>query len=149
MENASKALIIAGAILLSILIISLGIMIFNQASGVINNNAMSEVEVQQFNQKFTQSGTSRVRGANVNSLLNTVAQNNVANAGDSSKLVKVVNSTNAANWIAGSGSTGGASNSAITGTAQIGQAQAGKLYTIAYDTDSNTGLITTITISDN
>ena len=31
MENASKALIIAGAILLAILLISLGIMIFNQA----------------------------------------------------------------------------------------------------------------------
>ena len=29
MENASKALIIAGAILLAILLISLGIMIFN------------------------------------------------------------------------------------------------------------------------
>ena len=44
MENASKALIIAGAILLAILIISLGIMIYNQASGVVNNNAMSEVD---------------------------------------------------------------------------------------------------------
>ena len=52
MENASKALIIAGAILLAILIISLGIMIYNQASGVVNNNAMSEVEIQSFNQKF-------------------------------------------------------------------------------------------------
>ena len=31
MENASKALIIAGAILLAILIISLGILIFSQA----------------------------------------------------------------------------------------------------------------------
>ena len=53
MENASKALIIAGAILLAILIISLGILIYNQASGVVNNNAMSEVETQNFNQKFT------------------------------------------------------------------------------------------------
>ena len=43
MENASKALIIAGAILLAILIISLGIMIFRQASGVVDSNAMDEV----------------------------------------------------------------------------------------------------------
>ena len=34
MENASKALIIAGAILLAILLISLGIMIFNQAQQI-------------------------------------------------------------------------------------------------------------------
>ena len=31
MENASKALIIAGAILLSILLISLGLIVYNQA----------------------------------------------------------------------------------------------------------------------
>ena len=45
MENASKALIIAGAILLAILIITLGIVIYQQASGVINNSSMSQVEV--------------------------------------------------------------------------------------------------------
>ena len=37
MENASKALIIAGAILLAILLISLGIMIYNQAQNTVNN----------------------------------------------------------------------------------------------------------------
>ena len=51
MENASKALIIAGAILLAILIISLGIMIYNQASGVVNNNSMSQVDISSFNQQ--------------------------------------------------------------------------------------------------
>ena len=49
MENASKALIIAGAILLAILIISLGILIYKQASGVVNNNAMSEVDISTYN----------------------------------------------------------------------------------------------------
>lgn len=37
MENASKALIIAGAILLSILIIGLGMFIYQQASGAMGN----------------------------------------------------------------------------------------------------------------
>ena len=37
MENASKALIIAGAILLAILIISLGILIFNQAQDTVGS----------------------------------------------------------------------------------------------------------------
>ena len=56
MENASKALIIAGAILLAILIISLGILIYNQASGIVSNNSMDEVDIQTFNNKFTQYG---------------------------------------------------------------------------------------------
>ena len=38
MENASKALIIAGAILLAILLISLGIYIFSQAQSVVNDS---------------------------------------------------------------------------------------------------------------
>ena len=52
MENASKALIIAGAILLAILLISLGIMIFNQAQDTVNNSGMSQAEITAFNNKF-------------------------------------------------------------------------------------------------
>ena len=49
MENASKALIIAGAILLAILLISLGIMIFNQAQDTVTNSGMTEAELTSFN----------------------------------------------------------------------------------------------------
>ena len=52
MENASKALIIAGAILLAILLISLGIMIFNQAQDTVTNSGMTEAELTSFNNKF-------------------------------------------------------------------------------------------------
>ena len=86
MENASKALIIAGAILISILIITLGIMIYSNARGVINENAMSELEIQQFNQKFTQYEGKKVRGATVNSMLQTVLANNVSVDDDSRKV---------------------------------------------------------------
>ena len=89
MENASKALIIAGAILLSILIISLGIMIFNQSSGVFNNNAMTEVEINSFNQKFEQYIGGKVRGANVRALIQAVNTNNMANHDDDSKKVEI------------------------------------------------------------
>ena len=89
MENASKALIIAGAILLAILIISLGIMIYNQAAGVVNNNSMTEVEVTTFNQKFEQYLGEHVRGANVNSLINAVNTNNMS-TDDGTKQVKLV-----------------------------------------------------------
>ena len=86
MENASKALIIAGAILLAILIISLGIMIYNQASGVVNNNAMSEVDISTFNQKFEQYFGTKVKGANVRALL-TAIRSNTTNEGDNSKII--------------------------------------------------------------
>jgi len=89
MENASKALIIAGAILVSILIITLGIMIYGQAKGVIDTNAMSELEIRQFNEKFMQYDGSRVRGATVNSLLQAVVAHNLS-ADDDSKRITVV-----------------------------------------------------------
>lgn len=92
MENASKALIIAGAILLAILIISLGIMIYSQASGVVNNNSMTEVEVTTFNQKFEQYLGDKVRGANVNSLINAVNTNNMS-TDDTSKQVTLDGAT--------------------------------------------------------
>ena len=41
MENASKALIIAGAILLSILIIAIGMFIYNSASSTITDSLTS------------------------------------------------------------------------------------------------------------
>ena len=76
MENASKALIIAGAILLAILIISLGILIYNQAAGIANGNAMSEVEITQFNTQFTQY-EGKQSGTTVRSLLQKVISSNL------------------------------------------------------------------------
>lgn len=75
MENASKALIIAGAILLSILIISLGILIFSQAQDTINSINMSEQEIMAFNNKFTPY-EGDVRGSQVNALVQAVLTNN-------------------------------------------------------------------------
>ena len=94
MENASKALIIAGAILLAILIISLGIMIYQQASGVVNNNSMTEVDVSTFNSKFEQYLGSNVRGAQVNALINTVNTNNMSQDDTSKKVTITGNDTN-------------------------------------------------------
>ena len=77
MENASKALIIAGAILLAILIISLGILIYNQAASVTQDNGMDTVEMQNFNQQFTQYEGDGVRGSTVRALYQAVLANNV------------------------------------------------------------------------
>lgn len=141
MENASKALIIAGAILLAILIISLGIMIYNQAAGVVNNNAMSEVEISSFNQKFTQYEGSNIRGAQVNSLLTQIQQNNVTYKEDATKQVSVT--VSATTWQTGTKPTG-----KIDGSTAIVKANTGATYKVTSKTSAKTGLIETITIAD-
>lgn len=75
MENASKALIIAGAILLSILIIALGMNIYNSASSATGNADMSAQEIDSHNQTFT-AYEGRIKGTQVRTLLNMIAKNN-------------------------------------------------------------------------
>ena len=142
MENASKALIIAGAILLAILLISLGIMIYTQASGVVNTNAMSEVEISTFNKKFTQYGSDNVRGSQINALIDAVVQNNLSNSGDESRKVKIATSnTDTASW----GGTPSMTQTAIT-TASF-SALSGKTYDVKYTPNSTTGLVQEILVT--
>lgn len=82
MENASKALLIAGAILLAILLISLGIMIFNTASDTITSSGMSDMQQTTFNQKFEKYEGAQ-KGSAIRSLVQEVmANNNNAQASD-------------------------------------------------------------------
>ena len=72
MENASKALIIAGAILISIILISIGILVVNAAGDVTDraSTTMDAQAVQVFNQQFANYEDQNQRGSNVKSLLN-------------------------------------------------------------------------------
>ena len=76
MENASKALIIAGSILLSILIIGLGVYIFSQASSSTGDTGLSAMEISSFNGKFESYKGTSVSGTQVSTLL----QNLIGNA---------------------------------------------------------------------
>ena len=78
MENASKALIIAGAILLAILLISLGILIFSQAQDVVQNNGMTQAEITTFNAKWT-----KYEGKQKGSVVKTMIQEVIASNSDS------------------------------------------------------------------
>ena len=131
MENASKALIIAGAILLAILIISLGIMIYRQASGVVDSNAMDEVAVSSFNEKFQQYVGDNIRGANVNALISSIIQNNLSNSDDTSKQVHLT--VTATNWNAGT--AGKPSNKIIKNSNDAGTAQTGRSYKVTSKAD--------------
>ena len=77
MENASKALVIAGAILISILLISIGVMVINSIYGVIRQgeDTTSDMAAQTFNSQYT-SFIGTQNGSNVRSLLNKVISNN-------------------------------------------------------------------------
>ena len=94
MENASKALIIAGAILLAILLISLGIMIFNQAQDTVTNSGMTEAELTSFNNKFVKY-EGKQKGTMVKSMMQEVKSNN-ANSSDGHDIIVKVKAT--AKW---------------------------------------------------
>ncbi len=92
MENASKALIIAGSILIAIMIISLGIYIFKQYSSFAKENAdLSEQEISAFNSKITSYLGEGISGSQVNALLQYCLANNMSaqQSGETYKCIEV------------------------------------------------------------
>ena len=78
MENASKALIIAGAILISILIVTLGVIIYNNVSGIASGTNLDSQEITAHNSPFEGYFGDYVSGSNVKALLTQVQANNSA-----------------------------------------------------------------------
>jgi len=78
MENASKALIIAGAILLSIILITLGIVVIRNVTPTLNKANVNQQEVETFNSKFDPFvGTNRTQ-TDVRSVCSAVISSNGA-----------------------------------------------------------------------
>ena len=78
MENASKALIIAGAILISILIVGLGVIIYQNVSGIAQGGTLDAQEITAHNSPFEGYFGDYVSGSNVRALLTQVQANNSA-----------------------------------------------------------------------
>lgn len=95
MENASKALIIAGAILLSILLISLGIYIFQQANGVISGSGMTKAEISAFNQQFTKYEGDKKAGSEIRALVQEVLANNKGEDASDETQIEIIDGKNA------------------------------------------------------
>ena len=88
MENASKALLIAGAILIVILLIAVGMLVYSQSRGVIDTGVaqMSSAEIQMFNAQFT--GYEGVQNKTaMKNLIQTVINNNTKYKEDESRWV--------------------------------------------------------------
>ncbi len=92
MENASKALIIAGAILLSVLIVSLGIMVFNNAKNTVGSSNLSKQEIETFNSQWqTYEGTKKT-ASEVKTMIQAVIASNAAESRNATnRFVKIVN----------------------------------------------------------
>ncbi len=88
MENASKALIIAGAILLAILLISLGIMIFNQAQDTVSGSGMDQAAVTSFNNQLLKYEGSK-KGTMVKAMIQEVLAINAESDNNDSISVQV------------------------------------------------------------
>ena len=91
MENASKALIIAGAILISILIIGLGVFIYQQAQSTVSKANLNSQEAQAQNQQFDNYFGDKVSAQEVKQLCTTVRSNNITGeTGNDTKKVWLV-----------------------------------------------------------
>lgn len=81
MENASKALLIAASVLIVILLIAVGMRIFNSTSGTADNveTTMNATEIATFNSKFTAYAGTGKSASQVRALANIVIANNATN----------------------------------------------------------------------
>ena len=131
MENASKALIIAGAILLSILLISLGIMIFNQAQDATKNSGMSQAQVSTFNNKFSKYEGKKISGSEVRGLIQEIIASNGDEDNKNAKPARTIS-------VAG----------AITDTNNTTKIKASKSYEISLTKYNTEGYVTEITITE-
>lgn len=128
MENASKALIIAGAILISILLISIGIMVIQSAQGVVDSagSSMDAQTKQAFNAQFSNySGTQR--GSSIRAMINAVIASNASYGAEGGPTVKI------------NGQEGDGISSLLTNIKNSAQ------YNVDIKIDSKTGLTTEIT----
>ena len=97
MENATKALLIAAAVLIAILIISFALIIYNMAAETVGNVNLSEAEIAQFNAKFTAFEADKVSGERLKTIFNVViAHNQQEKEAGTNRFVKLVNHNNAA-----------------------------------------------------
>lgn len=84
MENASKALIIAGSILIAILLISVGVLIMNSTGNVQDQvqSSSDTMAIQTFNSQFTTYEGESVSASQVRALISLIKSSNASNGFD-------------------------------------------------------------------
>lgn len=93
MENATKALIIAAAILIAIVLISLGVFVLGQGTGAAQDSStggLGNAQTSAYNSEWENYMGKNITGTSVKKLLAAVEQHNrTIGAEDSSKIISV------------------------------------------------------------
>ena len=129
MENASKALIIAGAILLAILLISLGIYVFTGAQDTVQNSGLESQEASTFNSALVKYEGSNKSASDVRSVKNEIIAANRKLGAESQTLI-TINSAQAVNY----------------DTSTLDDSK--KQYRIDLDYDETTGYVSNVNITN-
>ena len=132
MENATKALLIAAAVLIVIIIISLGVYVVGMGNDQMQQGeqALSDLEINSFNATYQNYEGTSVAGSRVNSLLKTVFNHNLTESDETRKIT-----------IEGDVSVSADAEKQVT----VGT---GKRYSVECNLDKNSGLVTSITITE-
>lgn len=136
MENATKALLIAAAVLVAILIISLGLVVYNMAADTMGSVNLSEQEIKQHNDKWTRYEGEAQRGSQVNALLGEVVDHNHAQTDDGKKVAVFLDGKE---YIA----------TATTNTRSPKKVDTGKTFNVYAEKDPVTGLIIKMNVEEN
>ena len=146
MENASKALIIAGAILLSILIIGIGMFIYTQAAGIIGDTKIDTQKVRAYNSEFEQYEGTR-SGTDVRALCDLVRDHNNAYPDDFTRNTTIASDTDYDEE----------DNTATPPTEKVTASvpnnvkktvKAGKTYKVSFGYDTSSGYIVAVGITE-
>ena len=145
MENATKALLIAAAVLVAILIISLGLVVYNMASETIGSVNFSGQEITAFNDQFINYQGQHVRGTEVNAMLRTVLSSNMKSSSEG----LLTTATNHPKFVAVTSTGTGTVSLAITETSinPANMANTSTLYTVQVSMNATTGFVDTITVT--
>lgn len=100
MENASKALLIAGAILICILLIAIGMYIYNSANSTVDSavSQMSQQEKDIYNAKVKTYLGDTIKGSEVKSMIDNIISMNQENVGKSGKFISIETQGNVTNF---------------------------------------------------
>lgn len=142
MENASKALIIAGAILISILLISVGILIMNSTDGMQDSmqSSMSQQEIEAFNSPFLTYESTSQTATNVKALLGKIAASNTTHDADDSDDQMYIELDATINGQTYTAKDIDSARAAVSST---------KRYSVSCTVNGSTGLVNKVTITTN
>ena len=146
MENASKALIIAGAILIAILLISVGILVMNSTGSVTDEvgKTADTMALQTFNSQFTTYEGTNMTASQVKSLMGLIKSSNASNGvSKATDTFTTVKTTDKYVYLESTGATG---ETVITATSKL---EKNKTYTVEVTGYSTNGYVQKIKITRN